>query len=178
MASCLTCCSTARNPSFPLEPPLDGCPNLSLPFISHSTISVLLSCCYLFLCPVTQLSLPVFHFISAFLIQCRNWAHLLWRLKCPTCVWDCTLDGCLHFRHLSPLSLFYVIEHYRYNHNCLDSHTGKEADQSVWVEASLRSHRFSAVKVFLSLAYSLWTQLVLLSEQISIAQHSKTILKQ
>ncbi len=49
----------------------------------------------------------------------------------------------------------------------------READQSVWVEASLHSHRFSAVKVLLSLARSLWTRLVLLSEQISIAQHSK-----
>lgn len=54
----------------------------------------------------------------------------------------------------------------------------REAEQSVWVEASLHSHRFSAVKVLLSLAHSPWTRLVLLSEQISIAPRSKTMLKQ
>lgn len=53
----------------------------------------------------------------------------------------------------------------------------REVDQSVWVEASSRSHRFSAVKVLLSLAHSLWTRLVLLSEQISIAQRSRTAVK-
>lgn len=53
----------------------------------------------------------------------------------------------------------------------------REVDQSVWVEASLHSHRFSAVKVLLSLAHSLWTRLVLLSEQISIAQRSRATVK-
>ena len=46
--------------------------SLQLPlffFISPSTISVLLSCCYLVPRPVTQLSLPVFHFISVFFIS-------------------------------------------------------------------------------------------------------------
>ena len=70
-----------------------------------------------------------------------------------------------------------LIPRYRRSHNCLDSHAVREVDQSVWVEASLHSHRFSAVKVLLSLAHSLWTRLVLLSEQISIAQRSRATVK-
>lgn len=102
--------------------------------------------------------------------------HLQPLLKCPTCFRACTLDGRLRFRQSSPPSLLYLILRYGHNHNCLDSHAVREADQSVWVEASLHSYRFSAVKVLLSLARSPWTRLVLLSEQISIAQRSKTML--
>ena len=93
--------------------------------------------------------------------------------KMPTCFCARTLDGCLHFRRLSPPSLIYPILRYGRNHNCLDSHAVREANQSVWVEASLHSHRFIAVKVLLSLAHSLWTRLVLLSEQISIQSATK-----
>lgn len=61
---------------------------------------------------------------------------------------------------------------YRRCCNGLDSHAVREAGRSVWVEASLHSHRFSAVKVLLSFARSPRTRLVLLSEQISIVCNS------
>lgn len=61
---------------------------------------------------------------------------------------------------------------YRRCCNGLDSHAVREAGRSVWVEASLHSHTFSAVKVLLSFARSPRTRLVLLSEQISIVWNS------
>lgn len=58
--------------------------------------------------------------------------HLLSLLKCPTCFQTCTLDCCLHFRQSCPPSLIYLILHHGRDHNCLDSHAVKEAEQCGW----------------------------------------------